>query len=170
MSEKITQITVGGQRVGIVGLSEAIEEIKSLPNVDDAEIAQILLDKIKANNYVPDSRTDDYARALFREYQKAIGLPIDNSEEKSGGLSIKILGPGCYACDQMEKDVKAVLAEMNIAADLEHVRDLNQIAEYGMVRTPSLMINDEIVLNGRSLPKSQLKSLLEKKLTKGKNC
>ena len=169
MSEKITQITVGGQRVGIVGLSEAIEETKSLPNVDDAEIAKILLDKIRTSNYVPDFRTEDYARALFREYQKAIGLPMEESEEKSDELSIKILGPGCYACDLLEKNVKAILAELNVAADVEHVRDLNQIAEYGMVRTPSLMINDEVVLKGRSLPKSQLKSLIEKKLKKEKD-
>lgn len=55
-------------------------------------------------------------------------------------------------------------AELNIAADVDHVRDVNQIAEYGMVRTPSLLINDEIVLHQRSLPKSQLKKLLEEKL------
>lgn len=163
------QITVGGHRVGIIGLSEAIDETKSLHRVDVSEIAQTLLDKIKAQNYVPDSRKEDYARALFREYQKALGLPVDDSEDKSEGLFIKILGPGCYACEQLEKDVKTVLAELNLAADVEHVRDLNQIAEYGLMGTPSLVINAEVVLNGRSLPKSQLKSLLETKLKKKNN-
>ncbi len=64
----------------------------------------------------------------------------------------------------MEKDVRAILSELNIAADVDHVRDVKKMADYGMVRTPSLVINDEIVLNGRSLPKSQLKKLLEEKL------
>jgi small redox-active disulfide protein 2 len=164
MSEKIMQITVGGQRIGIIGLSEAIEATKSLHQVNDIEIKKLLLDKIKAQNYVPDSRAEDYAQALLKAYKKAVGLPVDDYEEKSKGLIIKILGPGCYACEQLERDMKAILAEMNIAAEVVHVRDLNQIAEYGMIRTPSLVINKEIVLNGRSLPKSQLKKLLEERL------
>jgi len=108
-------------------------------------------------------------RALLREYKKAVDLPMDEYGEKSDGLIIKILGPGCSACDQMEKDVKSILAELNIAADVDHVRDVNQIAEYSMVRTPSLVINNEIVLNGRSLPKNQIKLLLENKLSKKNN-
>ena len=168
MSEKITQINVGGQRVGIIGLSEAIEETKSLHQPNDIEIKEFLLDKIKIQNYVPDARTDDYAQALLKEYKKeykkSTGLAIDENEEKFTGLSIKILGPGCYACEQLEKDIKAILAEMNIAADVEHVREINQIADYGMVRTPGLVINGEVILSGRSLPRSQLKKLIQDKL------
>jgi small redox-active disulfide protein 2 len=164
MSEKITQINVGGQRIGIIGLSEAIEETKLLGQVNDIEIKEFLLDKIKIQNYVPDARSDDYARALLKEYKKSMGLAIEENEEKYTGLIIKILGPGCYACEQLEKDMKAILAEMNIAADVEHVRDINQIAEYGMVRTPGLVINGEVILSGRSLPRSQLKKLIQDKL------
>jgi small redox-active disulfide protein 2 len=164
MSEKITQVNVGGQRVGIIGLSEAIEETKSLHQPNDIEIKEFLLDKIKTQNYVPDARTDDYAQALLKEYKKSTGLAIDENEEKYTGLSIKILGPGCYACEQLEKDIKAILAEMNIAADVEHVREINQIADYGMVRTPGLVINGEVILSGRSLPRSQLKKLIQDKL------
>jgi small redox-active disulfide protein 2 len=164
MSDKITQVNVGGQRVGIIGLSEAIEETKSLHQPNDIEIKEFLLDKIKTQNYVPDARTDDYAQALLKEYKKSIGSAIDENEEKFTGLSIKILGPGCYACEQLEKDIKAILAEMNIAADVEHVREINQIADYGMVRTPGLVINGEVILSGRSLPRSQLKKLIQDKL------
>ena len=64
----------------------------------------------------------------------------------------------------MEQDIKVILNELNIPADVQHIRDINQIAEYGMVRTPALVINNKIVLNGRSLPKDQLKSLLDQKL------
>ncbi len=158
------QITVRGQRIGIIGLSEAIEETKILHQTNDIEIKEFLLDKIKAQNYVPDTRAEDYAHALLKEYKKAIGLPVEEYEEKPAGLVIKILGPGCYACEQLEKDMKTILAEMNIAADVEHVRDVNQIAEYGMVRTPGLVINGKVILSGRSLPQSQLKKLIQDQL------
>lgn len=99
---------------------------------------------------------------MLNEYKKSIGEKVD--EEKLVETSIRILGLGCSACEKMEQDVKSILIELNIAADFQHVRDVNQIAEYGMVRTPSLVINNEIVLNGLSLPKSQLKLLIEDKL------
>ena len=129
---------------------------------NEIEIKRSLLKKIKQQNWIPDSKTEEYSRALLNEYKKSIGEKVD--EEKLVETSIRILGLGCSACEKMEQDVKSILIELNIAADFQHVRDVNQIAEYGMVRTPSLVINNEIVLNGLSLPKSQLKLLIEDKL------
>ena len=166
MSEEITQLNIAGQKIGFFGLSEILKNLQQKNLSDDAELKQQLLQHVRMLNYVPDSRSEDYAQALLREYKKFVGLPVEPLAEKSTFPTIRILGPGCTACETMEKDVKAILTELNIAADVDHIRDINQIAEYGMVRTPSLVINDEIVLNGRSLPKSQLKSLLETKLKK----
>lgn len=165
MSEEITQLTIGGQKIGLTGLTEIFESLMQQNLSDGVELKKQLLQQVCVQNYVPESRSEDYAQALLREYKKFAGLPVELVVEKSTFPTIRILGPGCAACDTMEKDVKAILAELNIAADIDHVRDINQIAEYGMVRTPSLVINDQIVLNGRSLPKSQLKKLLEEKLT-----
>lgn len=164
MSEEITQLNIAGQKIGLIGLSEIFETLKQKNLSDEAELKKELLQQVRAHNYVPDSRAEDYAIALLREYKKLAGLPVELVAEKSAFPTIRILGPGCPACETMEKDVRAILTEMNIAADVDHIRDVNQIAEYGMVRTPSLVINDEIVLNGRSLLKSQLKKLLEEKL------
>ncbi len=164
MSEEITQLTIGGQKIGLTGLTEIFESLMQQNLSDGVELKKQLLQQVCVQNYVPESRSEDYAQALLREYKKFAGLPVELVVEKSTFPTIRILGPGCAACDTMEKDVRAILAELNIAADIDHVRDINQIAEYGMVRTPALVINDQIVLNGRSLPKSQLKKLLEEKL------
>lgn len=164
MSEEITMITIAGHRIGLIGLSDVFEKIKQQQLSEDAALKAQLLQQVRVQNYVPDSRAEDYANAILREYKKFAGLPIEPVKEKLASPTIRILGPGCAACDNMEKDVRAILSELNIAADVDHVRDVNKIAEYGMARTPSLVINDEIVLNGRSLPKSQLKKLLEEKL------
>lgn len=161
MSDKISYLIIGGHKIGRNGLADILDDMKAIQLSDEIEIKELLLKKIKAENYVPLSREEDYQNAIYREFKKAIGEPIEAVEPVSSGIEIRILGPGCRACDQMEKDVKAILAELNIAADVDHVRDVNQIAEYGMVGTPSLVINEKFVLNGRSLPKRQLKKLIE---------
>ncbi len=166
MNDEITTINIGGQRIGLIGLIDIFINLKAMNLTDDSDISHHLIEQVKIQNYVPDSRIDDYNQALLREYKKFAGLPVENTMEKSTFPTIRILGPGCAACETMEKNVRAILTELNVAADVDHVRDVNQIAEYGMVRTPSLVINDEIVLNGRSLPKSQLTSMLETKLKK----
>ena len=164
MNEDITQISIRGTKIGLIGLADIIEEVKSLNLTKDTEIKKHLLEKVKIRNYVPDSRKDDYARALLREYKKSIGLPVE--EEKSTELTFRVLGPGCYACEQLEKDLRAVLAELGIPANVEHVRDLNEIAQYGMIRTPGLVIKDKVVLNGRALPRNKLKQLVSEILNR----
>ena len=165
MSDKISYLMIGGHKIGLNGLTDILDDVKAIQLSDENELKELLLEKIKVENYVPSSREEDYKNAIYREFKKAIGDPIEAVEQVSLGIQIRVLGPDCSACDQMEEDVKSILAELNIAAEVDHVRDINQIAEYGMVRTPSLVINEKIVLNGRSLPKSQLKKLIEEKLT-----
>jgi len=164
LSEEITQLNIAGQKIGFFGLSEILKNLQQKNLSDEADLKRELLQQVRVQNYLPDSRAEDYAQALLREYKKFAGLPVEPAVEKSAFPTVRILGPGCIACETMEKDVRAILSELNIAADVDHVRDVNQIAEYGMVRTPALVINEQIVLNGRSLPKSQLKKLLEEKL------
>lgn len=164
MSDEISMINIDGTKIGLIGLVQVIDEIKSITIPNENRLKIILLEKLKIQNYVPPSKEGEYANALLREYKKSMGLPVEEAECEETVIQIRILGPGCSACDQMEQDVKSILAELNIAADVDHVRDINQIVEYGMVRTPSLVLNDKIVLNGRSLSKSQLKKLIENEL------
>jgi protein-disulfide isomerase len=54
----------------------------------------------------------------------------------------------------------AVMAELDIAAGLEHVRDIAKIGSYGVMGTPGLIINGEVKAVGSVLPKSRLKEWL----------
>ena len=163
MPDNITMITIDKVKIGLIGLTSIIDEVKSMKLANENKIREVLLEMVKSQNYVPDIKQNEYANALLKYYKKCIGLPVEEDKETTG-LTIRILGPGCYACDKLEQDIKAILAEINVAADVEHVRDLEEISQYGMVRSPGLVINEEVVLSGRSLPKSQLKKLLEEKL------
>jgi hypothetical protein len=56
--------------------------------------------------------------------------------------------------------VIAVIAEEKIEADVQHLEDLREIAEHGVLPTPVFCINGEIKTKGRLLQKSEIKRLL----------
>ncbi len=155
--EDITQISLGRYKVGITGLKEAIEAVKALQGRPEAEIAQAMLEKLKPKNYIPASAQEDYKQAFLREYKKALGEKV--TEERQG-LSVKILGPGCPNCEALEQLVMAVVAELNLPAAVEHVRDRKEIMALGVFDTPALMINDEVKIVGQMPGKEVLKKWL----------
>jgi small redox-active disulfide protein 2 len=147
--EDITQISLGKFRVGITGLKVAIEELKSWQWRPDAEIAQALLARLKPRNYIPPQAQEDYQRAFLREFKKAQGEKV---EEERTGLNIKILGPGCPNCQKLEQTVMAMLGELSLPAEVEHVRDLRDIMAFGVFGTPALLINGDIKAVGHLPP------------------
>lgn len=75
-------------------------------------------------------------------------------------MEIKVLGTGCTKCKKLEQLTKEVVAEMGIEATVEKEEDIYKIMQYGVMRTPGLVVNGKVVLTGR-LPKSkELKELL----------
>jgi len=156
--EDLTQISLGKFRVGITGLKAAIEDLKSWRGRPDFEIAQALLAKVKPRNYIPASAQEEYQKAFLREFKKALGEKV---EEARSGLSIKILGPGCPSCDLLEQTVMAVLGEMGLPAEMEHVRDMKEITGLGVFGTPALLINDEVKAVGTLPTREALKKWLQ---------
>jgi len=160
---EVRQITVRGNRIGIIGLDEVFQSAKQAQITDEQTLKDFLLQKVKEQNYIPSSVEEDYKNALYREYRRFLGEDV---EEEETGLVIKILGPGCPSCEQLEKEVREVVQELNLAADIEHIRDLKEISKYGMVATPGLVINKKLVSVGRVLNKNQLKDWILKAVNK----
>jgi small redox-active disulfide protein 2 len=156
--EDITQISLGKFRVGIAGLKAAIEEVKSWRGRPEEEIAQALLARVKPRNYIPASAQEEYKRAFLREFKKALGEKV---EEERSGLSIKILGPGCPACERLEQTVMTVLADLGLPAEVEHVRDMKDITALGVFGTPALLINDDVKAVGNMPSREALKKWLQ---------
>jgi len=61
----------------------------------------------------------------------------------------------------LSKDLMAVMSELNLSADLDHVREVKEIACYGVMGNPALVINGKVVAVGRVPSKSQLKEWLQ---------
>lgn len=75
-------------------------------------------------------------------------------------MKVQVLGIGCQRCQELEKRIRDTLAEMNIAAEVEHVKDLKQFAAMGVFLTPGLVIDGKVVLQGKLPSKDELKKLL----------
>ena len=81
-------------------------------------------------------------------------------------MNIKILGPGCARCDQLEKITKEVVKELGIDVSLEHVKDVKKIMEYPILHTPGLVLNEELVCSGRVPTKAEVTSYITTALSK----
>ena len=159
-SDEVSQINVGGSRVGIIGLKSILSEVaESCADRSDEEIRAELLKRLNQRNYIAGSSREKYGQAFLREFKKFTGRPVENGD--SDGVEIKVLGPGCISCDRLEQDLIAVMAEMGMAADLEHVTDIAEIGSYGVMGTPALVINREVKAVGSVPPKPKLKRWLQ---------
>ena len=77
-----------------------------------------------------------------------------------GNLTIKVYGSGCKGCQILHQNVIDALAEMNIAADVQYITDMQKIMETGVMSLPALAVNDKIVSSGKVLTVSEVKKLL----------
>ena len=153
---EIKQVMINGKLIGISGLDEAISDIAGIPSgLGDDEIQKRLLELISLNNYIPANMREAYGKAILREFKIAQGLPV--ASEHVSGLRIAVLGMGCARCSQLESDVRDILSEMKIAADLRHVTDFKEIASYGVMGSPALVINKKVVSVGEVPPKSKIR-------------
>ena len=64
-------------------------------------------------------------------------------------MEIKVLGPGCPKCKQAEKVIREAVAEAGIAADIEKITDVMEIAGFGVLGTPAVVVDGEVKSVGK---------------------
>lgn len=75
-------------------------------------------------------------------------------------LDIKILGTGCPKCNNLEKLTRKAVEEEGLEASIEKIDDILKIMEYGIMRTPGLVVNGEVKISGSLPSEKELKKLL----------
>lgn len=76
-------------------------------------------------------------------------------------LNIKILGTGCANCKRLEQQSRRVVEELSLSAEIEKVTDYADIMAYGIMSTPGLVVNGQVVSYGRVPEKSEIVSWLQ---------
>lgn len=132
-------IRIGKAYIGLVGLDLAINKAVEL-GLEEAEAMDFLYQAIQKKNYIPPAMKESYRLALFKEYAKHL-----HGDEGSGEtLVVRIFGPGCVSCNGLQNLLIEVLADMDIAADIEQIHDPDETGRAGILQTPALMINGKL--------------------------
>ena len=71
-------------------------------------------------------------------------------------MEIKVCGPGCANCTKAEAVVKEAVAESGAAAEVAKVTDFAEMAKLGVLSTPAIVINGQIMCVGKVPSKSEV--------------
>jgi small redox-active disulfide protein 2 len=75
-------------------------------------------------------------------------------------MDIKILGPGCARCHALERVTRDAVDQLGLTAQVDEVTDVAEIAAWGVMATPALVVDHRVVLAGRVPAVDEVKALL----------
>ena len=75
-------------------------------------------------------------------------------------MNVKILGPGCKNCQNLETRTRQALDQLGLDAEVEKVTDYAAIAGYGVMTTPGLVVDDKLLVSGRVPTAEEISGLL----------
>lgn len=87
---------------------------------------------------------------------------INLKKAQKSDCGIKVLGSGCANCNQLEAATLEALKELGMDTSIDHVTDFAQIAAYGVMTTPALIVDGKVVSYGKVLKKDEVIKLLQK--------
>ncbi|KIO35891.1 thioredoxin family protein [Shewanella sp. cp20] len=77
-------------------------------------------------------------------------------------MKIEVLGSGCKRCTNLANDIARIADELNLEIELSKVTDIAQIAAYGVMSTPAIVVDGEVLAAGRLPSDEELTQLLTK--------
>ena len=156
--ETLTQktIKIGNVTVGLLGLEIALVQLSG-KDISEDEAVNLLYEHVRQKNYIPKQAIEPYKEALRKEYRRYCKLDTSKDE----GISIKVLGRPCVVCNKLKLTLIDILQEKNVAADIEDIQDLDEIWRYGVINTPTLIINGEVKSAGIQPPRVQLEKWID---------
>ena len=78
-------------------------------------------------------------------------------------MKIEIVGPGCPRCIATEKNVKEVVKQLGIQAEITKITDVAEFAKKGVMFTPAVIVDNKIVVSGKIPTVEELKNILSSK-------
>ncbi len=75
---------------------------------------------------------------------------------------IKILGIGCPRCDQLAAAATQAADQLGFEYELEKIKDISEFPSYGLMLTPGLVVDGELIVQGKVPTVDEIKVLLEK--------
>ncbi|WP_301585776.1 thioredoxin family protein [Halomonas alkaliantarctica] len=76
-------------------------------------------------------------------------------------MKLKIYGSGCKKCQQLTDNAQEAANALGLTVDIEKITDVNAIIDEGIMRTPALSIEDDIVIEGKVASAEEIQKLLK---------
>ena len=83
------------------------------------------------------------------------------AEEEKSSKGVKILGGGCAKCNQLEAVTIEALTELGMDTTIDHVKEYEKIAAYGVMTTLALVVDGKVVSYGKILKKDEVIKILK---------
>lgn len=77
-------------------------------------------------------------------------------------MDIKVLGPGCAKCEKAVQVVEEAVAESGVDVEVEKVKDIMEIAKYGVFGTPAVVVDGEVKCVGKVPQKEEVIGWIKK--------
>jgi hypothetical protein len=106
-----TQILVGLNRVGIVGLRDALQKVADAGVRDREAVVGLMLETLRSQNYIAEQKLEAYRIALWREYLRHRGLDFSAFYSE---IPITVRGAAGSERDRFVAVVEAVLARLEL--------------------------------------------------------
>ncbi|MBR0383307.1 MAG: TM0996/MTH895 family glutaredoxin-like protein [Eubacteriaceae bacterium] len=75
-------------------------------------------------------------------------------------MTIKVLGSGCKKCKALFEATKEAVEKKGLKDEVEYITDMEKIMGYGIMRTPALIIDDNVVSAGKVLKEKEIEKFL----------
>ncbi|MCG9728476.1 thioredoxin family protein [Shewanella sp. Isolate13] len=75
-------------------------------------------------------------------------------------MKIEILGSGCKKCSNLATEVERIATEMALPFTLNKVTDMAAILDYGVMSTPAIVVNGDVVTAGKVPSEQEIQDLL----------
>jgi small redox-active disulfide protein 2 len=76
---------------------------------------------------------------------------------------IEVLGTGCAKCKRLEKNVLKAIEEAGATAEVVKVSDIDEIVNRGVMMTPGLVMDGEVVAAGRVPSVDEIKDMIARR-------
>jgi small redox-active disulfide protein 2 len=73
---------------------------------------------------------------------------------------VEVLGPGCVKCHKLHSHVTQAAEELGVQIEVAKIEDMMDILARGCQRTPGIIIDGELKLQGRIATVNEIKAWL----------
>jgi len=71
-------------------------------------------------------------------------------------MNIKVLGPGCAKCAEVERIVREAVAESGKDVEVEKIKDMQEFMKYGVFSTPAVVVDEQVKAMGKVPAKKEV--------------